>query len=481
MKQSESPNLKPAGNIKTETKKPRTEAKTTDTPVKNKKVNNKKHLFFILIFVLVGAAVVSAYLFIDLTKADELSYKAMAENQLTVFGSDLVCVKDEGTYGYMNKSGELIIDFQFDYGSKFLNGLATVEVNGEWFVINRSGKNVLNDRFSSVKVNSNGLIIYSDNFKFGVLDKQGNVVVQALYDYIGDYSDGLAVVELNGKYGYINESGQLIVNRDYDLAHKFTNNIGLVKKNDRYAFINTKGENVTEFIFDDAYPFMNNLAIVGRENLEGVIKYGIINNQGKTIVDREYDSIAEQHFSENEIFIAYKDELYYLLDIDGEVLNPLGYTSITTDNVTKFMIAENSKEEIFIIDNQNNIIFTDIEEYDSYNLVVDLNQKYFALNKNDRWMLYDETGTLVISYECDSMMVYNNLILIYKDLQYGAIDFNRTIVIDFLYDNISSFVDGYAAVKVGDDYGVINDKSEIIIPIEYQDINFDPNIRYDIS
>lgn len=431
----------------------------------------KKKLFLLLSGACVLGLVVAALWFFGKWNTDKtLSYKYEQEKELSVFSDNLVCVKKDGIYGYMNPKGEMVIDFQFDDATKFANGLAAVAVNGEWFVIGKDGRNVLNERYDSVSVNDNGLIIFAEGSKFGVVNRKGTIIVQALYDSISEYSEGLAAVRLNGKYGYINEDGHMVISRDYDLAYPFSDGLGLVKKGTRYAYLNRNGENVTEFIFDAAYPFIHERAVVARKSPTGVLRYGVIDVSGKTVISRDYDAIERKLNTESKVLIAKKENLYYLLDLDGKILNPIGYVSITTEDVTTFMISETASGTKNIINEANQTLFEHVEEYDDVSLIADYNQKYFALQKAGKWYLYDNTGKSVLTYETDEIFVYGDAAVVKKDGIYGAIGLDGNVIVDFLYDTMSGFIKGYSMVKIGINYGVINSLGEIVIPIQYQDV-----------
>ena len=46
-------------------------------------------------------------------------------------------------YGYIDKSGKVVIEPQFDYVRDFSEGLAVVEKDGKWGVIDKNGKVVI--------------------------------------------------------------------------------------------------------------------------------------------------------------------------------------------------------------------------------------------------------------------------------------------------------------------------------------------------
>ena len=63
-------------------------------------------------------------------------------------------------YGYIDKSGKVVIEPQFDEERAFSEGLAQVEKDGKW----------------------------------GFIDKSGKVVIEPQFDWVSDFSEGLAKV-----------------------------------------------------------------------------------------------------------------------------------------------------------------------------------------------------------------------------------------------------------------------------------------------
>ena len=62
---------------------------------------------------------------------------------MMVFGTlstELMRVKQNNKYGYVNHKGELVISLQYDKASLFKNGRASVVRNGESFEINTLGE-----------------------------------------------------------------------------------------------------------------------------------------------------------------------------------------------------------------------------------------------------------------------------------------------------------------------------------------------------
>ena len=88
----------------------------------------------------------------------------------------LAAVRIDGKFGYIDKSGELVIPAKYNRAWKFSEGL---------------GKVLLNN-------------------KFGFIDKDGSFVIMPQFDMAWDFIDVLAQVKIDGKFGFIDKTGILV-------------------------------------------------------------------------------------------------------------------------------------------------------------------------------------------------------------------------------------------------------------------------------
>ncbi|MBN1819151.1 MAG: WG repeat-containing protein [Prolixibacteraceae bacterium] len=75
-------------------------------------------------------------------------------------------------YGYINKKGELVIDYQFDVASNFSEGLAPISKGGKWGFIGADGKIKINPQFEFVSNFSNGLAAFLQGELWGFINKK---------------------------------------------------------------------------------------------------------------------------------------------------------------------------------------------------------------------------------------------------------------------------------------------------------------------
>lgn len=177
-------------------------------------------------------------------------------------------------WGYINKKGEQVIDFNFDGASEFSEGLAAVskklkadyvdEKNGKHLIpspfskggyIDKTGKYVIPPQFDSVWSFSEGLARVrvaghtmgeaSKQMKF--INKQGKIVFTVTNgEWAGEFSEGLANVSIRegmGKeiWGYINHSGQFVIKPQFQQAKPFYHGLAQVVVDNKLAYIDKSG------------------------------------------------------------------------------------------------------------------------------------------------------------------------------------------------------------------------------------------------
>jgi hypothetical protein len=135
------------------------------------------------------------------------------------FSEGLAAVRIKGRYGYIDRSGKMVIPPQFEHASPFSEGLALINSNGnQCGYIDQSGKLVINgEEFVLARGFSEGLAaVMGRNEKYGFIDKTGKFVIQPQFYRVGDFSEGLAAVQpvdasWPGNLAYINQRGQVVI------------------------------------------------------------------------------------------------------------------------------------------------------------------------------------------------------------------------------------------------------------------------------
>ena len=298
------------------------------------------------------------------------------------FYDGMAAVLKNGNWGYINAEGKEVIPCQFskqydvcidrdDYGfyrdngyvRNFNEGMVAVpkETSGakhnyervlKWGYMNREGQLVVDYIYDEAADFSEGVAwVANENFQ-GFIDKNGNQVLNGATYFVPDagmlnytFHNGLACVvkmddEGNAKYGYINKQGAEVVPCIFDAANPFSEgkaSVGTYKEDNAdaifpyvYSYINTEGK----VLFScpeglKAGDFHEGMAWVTADAQQ----YGFIDTTGTQVIPMRYftDEVAMPKFiadfsegytlSGMEDFVGTESVIYYRL-MDKMMVRP---------------------------------------------------------------------------------------------------------------------------------------------------------------
>jgi hypothetical protein len=333
------------------------------------------------------------------------------------FVEGLAAVKINHNWGFIDKSGKVVIAPQFNpwqaqFNSYFSEGLVAVNFN--------SGK----DEKNSIDAND------VQNLRWGFADKNGKVVIPPVF--MGElsnppfFSDGLASVmfssafpksqllmSVSAKYGYINQNGDTVIEPTYDKAFAFVKGLALVEKDGKYGFINKNGEVVIPLIYDSLSQFSEDLSVASLDK-----KYFLINKRGNRISSKNYDFLDDfseglAKFTENGKFgFIDKAERIIIRPIyqDGSILS---YFGAFRDGLFKIEFGFNDGKSFLgsgkfgYIDKSGKVsinpIFDSADDFKAGKAVVEKDGKHFFINKKGERIsqYFDDLG-----YESDGMIKF---------------------------------------------------------------------------
>jgi len=181
-------------------------------------------------------------------------------------------MKSIAKYGYIDRTGKIVIPPRFDDAGKFSEGRADVRIDGKW----------------------------------GYVDKEGVVVVRPQIirqhlrkwsGYSGDFSEGLAVVQVseNGLFGFIDRSGSQVIPLKFTGVLDFSQGLAqatMDPNREKIGFINKKGDWVIPPQFLDATGFSEDLAAVLLGE-EGGDKWGYIDRNGTMVIPPRFEMASQ--------------------------------------------------------------------------------------------------------------------------------------------------------------------------------------------
>lgn len=233
-------------------------------------------------------------------------------------------VQVDGKWGYINKTGKIVINSTYSWADEFHDGVAIVETMDssgggkdakkedgvKYGAIDSTGKMVVKPDFSYItKYNEGvaGAIIVDEmtyDLQYFVLDKKGKIlstlpsemqIVSMLFNGRGlqTQSEGLILVQddKTEKYGYIDRYGKMIIPYQYNEAGSFSDGLALVR-NDKnfYQYIDQTGKVIIDASqYISGKSFSGGLAAVAVKDKErSTAAYGYIDTKGNMKIEPKY-------------------------------------------------------------------------------------------------------------------------------------------------------------------------------------------------
>jgi hypothetical protein len=117
----------------------------------------------------------------------------------------------KNAFGFLNKTGNLVIKPRFERADNFSEGLCPVRINEKWGYIDKTGRIVIEPKYGWARKFSEGLGRVTIDGKQGFIDKTGNMIIKPEDQDVYDFADGLAVVwERGNERGYIDKTGKFV-------------------------------------------------------------------------------------------------------------------------------------------------------------------------------------------------------------------------------------------------------------------------------
>lgn len=251
--------------------------------------------------------------------------------------------------------------------------------------------------------------------------------------------------------------------------------IAIYKKDSLFGIINNKNKVVVPFKFKSLR--MYKMGILVQEDKTCYF----IDKKGKKI-SPNYDKVEvnfNQYFdSVLDCFKVKIGEKYTLVNNNFEEKLPLIYDKIT------FFPYKNILDRLLLERDGKKVIF-DIAKWEETNLVFDkiqvIDDKEMIVEENGKSGIVDYTGTVILPLEYDSINYLTNyssdgILLVLTKNNKNALYTNRKFFTEFDYDSMISF---HSSIKIEKDkkYGLMDAKGIILIPIEYDTIEYNKKTK----
>lgn len=284
------------------------------------------------------------------------------------------------------------------------------------------GVNKINEQkidYEITQIESYNYFKYKEESLYGVIDRDGNIIIEAKYQDV------------------------IIPNPEKDIFI-------CTNSNEENEILNSSGETLfTEYDNVEAIKLKNIATVLCYE--KSVLKYekdglyGLIDFEGNELTKNIYTSIENLQSTEGK-FLVCEDEKYGVINLKGTVLVDTDYDSIQTDKY--YSDEDGYTKSGFIVSTKNDDGYKygyisykgktilDLEYSEISRISIDDENIYLIAAENGQYGLYKNSQELIetnyqsITY-CDS-----GCLILQKNANYGIANLSGEIIVDLQYSNI---------------------------------------------
>lgn len=215
---------------------------------------------------------------------------------INCYGQDYKVKYQDFKYGYVDGSGQWIIEPKFDYANDFENDLGLVRLNDKYGLIDRGGNYITPCKWDYIELfnfKKDGYIRVDLGDKCGIIDGTGREILSCIYDKFPSKNPwGYFEAKINEKKGLCDKDGKIIVPFYYDDVYFFPDERGFVdiainKKKGLYG----NGVEVIPCKYSDIYFNTDYNAYLVSINENGKNLKGMYDKNGKLVFPCIYESI----------------------------------------------------------------------------------------------------------------------------------------------------------------------------------------------
>lgn len=255
--------------------------------------------------------------------------------------------------GYMDKTGKVVIPYQYGMASDFSDGLAAVANNNSWGYINKAGKTVIPFEYSHASNFSNGYAVVSKEIDGvmmeTIIDKTGKNMVPYTKQYGNDNNN------INEEYRRL--TNYYIVNGENDHVYEhYTDYIirktrwsngqtgmGAIGGFSDYVLLDKQKNRLTQDSYGEMFPFSGGFAVVNRK--KGQDGNGLIDKHGNEALWVANGTIRS--FSSDGHSVMYKGGEWFVLT------SPLADRQATPNNSKVLVNGQQTTFDAYNINGSN--------------------------------------------------------------------------------------------------------------------------------
>lgn len=287
-------------------------------------------------------------------------------------------------WGYINTSGEIVIEKKYDDLRPFQDGLAIANYKGQWGFINQEGKTIIPHKYRSAYPFKGDLArIQNFDKKYGFIDKSGSMIIPDTFEMVFDFDSDRARAKKDGNYGYINPDGKWAIEPFFKKCSDFENGFAKVYQFGKAGLINPDGEYKIKFEdeIEKIYDIQKERIRIKKDG-----KFKFISIPDFKISSKGYKNATD--FQNNIAAVEYEGK-WHLIDNNFREVLSIEADKIKAAGDNKWIVTKDEKSAIITEDGVNITLY-------EYDLIFKFTEGFAPFQKGDYWGYLNSEGNEVM-------------------------------------------------------------------------------------
>ena len=412
--------------------------------------------------------------------------KILGRNGNLIYNEPFLSAEDIG-YGYIkiekadgyrliHKSGEVIIDQPFEDFATYGERLIQYKKDGLWGLTTIHGFEVLSNEYTAFDTLGQYMMIVKDD-RIALIKEETLIpkvfgpspTIEFQYDEIEVLDNGLYLVFNGDQESVVDQNLKEIL--PFSTAAIYDRDYGwLLKGDSTVQVLHNDYISLQDSIYDDIVENDNWIALKRSD------KWTLLDQQGRLFPSYDYDSL--QFWGENLVILKKSDSLYARFKNGKEMLLEEGWEPKLLVPQTYIKTGEKAKSDFLMLSNKKSFR----KVYNSwgkeilaatYQEVAALGPNLIKLQKKNA-ALVDSTGAFVLNFIYDGIGSYDDgYVSVLKDEKVGVINVDKMVNIAPAYSSrIQAYNDTVLIASEDGFKGFINRKNELLSGFDYDEIRF---------
>ncbi len=325
-------------------------------------------------------------------------------------------------WGYIDLSGNKIIDAKYDDARDFSNELAAVNYKGKWGYINSSGKTVIKHLYKqTLDFNEERSFVQTFDSKWMMINSDGDSITYLNCDNFKPFKFGYAAVANKDLWGIIDTLGEELIPMLYQSITSIDGNSFIYQRQSKWGILSFENEKLVDLKYSRIYPPVN-----GYIRLKDHSGVKLLNIETKE-VSQSFELIFDFYY---DLTIAKRNIQYVLINSDFDIIKKLDYEKI---------------------------------EF--------CGSRFWKYKQDGKWGVLDDQAEMISEAKFDILNRFNsNKAAFMIDDEWGYVNSDGSYMLDPLLPLAWDFKNGFARVVGRSGYGMIDTSGSMIILDEYREL-----------